>query len=228
MRIDALLSRYGYCSRSEARAWLKAGRIKVRGVIPKSPAEKANPAQVTIDGEPVEYPDGILALLHKPAGYVCSHDSSEGSTIYELLPARWLRRNPPVTTVGRLDKDTTGVLLVTDSGEHVHAWTSPRHKVSKVYEVTVDRDLPAGLAELFASGTLLLDGEEKPCLPAKLEVLDPREAQLEIIEGRHHQVKRMFASQGCTVTRLHRSAFGRFTLGGLAPGEWRIIQTDDI
>ena len=227
MRLDALLSRYGYCSRSEARAWVKAGRVKIGETIARNVADKVNPALVTIDGEPVEHPDGILALIHKPAGYVCSHDPGEGPAIYDLLPARWRERNPAITTIGRLDKDTTGVLLITDDGERVHRWTSPRHKVPKVYDVIVDADLPPGLGELFASGTLILEGEQKPCLPGKLEVLGPREARLEITEGRYHQVKRMFASQGCSVIRLHRSAFGIFTLEGLGVGEWRIVRDDE-
>lgn len=227
MRLDALLSRYGYCSRSEARAWVKAGRVRIGETVARNVADKANPALVTIDGEPVEHPDGILALLYKPAGYVCSHDPGEGPAIYDLLPARWRERNPSITTIGRLDKDTTGVLLVTDDGERVHRWTSPRHKVPKVYEVTVDADIPPGLGELFASGTLMLEGEQKPCLPAKLEVLGPREARLEIVEGRYHQVKRMFASQGCSVIRLHRSAFGIFNLEGLAVGELRIVDENE-
>jgi 16S rRNA pseudouridine516 synthase len=228
VRIDALLSRYGYCSRSEARAWIKAGRVQVGGKLARNTADKAEPAAVTIDGEPVEHPDGILALLHKPAGYVCSHDAGEGPTIYDLLPPRWLQRNPTATTIGRLDKDTTGVLLITDDGERVHRWTSPRHKVPKVYEVTVDADLPPNLRELFASGTLLLEGEAKPCLPAKLELLGAREARIELTEGRYHQVKRMFASQGCTVTRLHRSAFGIFKVENLAPGEWRVVSAEEV
>jgi 16S rRNA pseudouridine516 synthase len=226
LRLDALLSRFGYCSRSEARAWIKAGRVRVGAVVAKSPADKAAPGNVLVDGEPVEHPHGILALLHKPAGHVCSHDSGEGPTIYDLLPPRWLARNPPVTSIGRLDKDATGVLLVTDDGGLVHRWTSPKHKVAKIYEVTVAEDLPAGIAEVFAGGTLMLDGDDKPCLPARVEVLGPREARLEIVEGRYHQVKRMFASQGCPVVRLHRSRFGEFTLDGLAPSEWRIITAE--
>lgn len=228
VRIDALLSRYGYCSRSEARAWVKAGRVTIGGIPVRNTADKANPATVRIDGEPVEHPAGILALLHKPAGYICSHDAAEGPSVYDLLPARWLQRNPAITTIGRLDKDTTGALLITDDGERVHRWTSPRHKMPKIYEVTVDADLPAGLPEVFASGTLLLEGEEKPCLPAKIEILGAREARLEIIEGRYHQVKRMFASQGCSVTRLHRFAFGAFRVDDLAPGCWRIVPPDEI
>lgn len=222
-RLDALLSRYGYCSRSEARGWLKAGRVTVSGKPARSPNDKAAPVSVLVDGVPIEHPDGILALLHKPTGYVCSHDAGEGPTIYDLLPPQWLRRNPAVTTIGRLDKDTTGVLLVTDIGEIVHRWTSPKHKVPKLYEVTVAEDLPAGLGALFAAGTLMLEGEKDPCLPAKLEVVGAREARIELTEGRYHQVKRMFASQGCPVTRLHRSHFGEYTVEGLAPGEWRVV-----
>ena len=223
LRLDALLSRYGYCSRSEARSWVKAGRVRVAGVPARSPADKAAPGNVLVDGEPVEHAEGILALLHKPSGCVCSHDSAEGPTIYDLLPARWLQRNPPVTSIGRLDKDATGALLVTDLGELVHRWTSPKHKVPKIYEITVSMDLPPGIEEIFAGGKMLLEGEDKPCLPAKLEVLGPCEARLEIVEGRYHQVKRMFASQGCPVTRLHRSRFGDYTVEGLAPGEWSLV-----
>ncbi len=222
-RLDQILSRYGYCSRSEARAWVKSGRVLVHGVPAKSFSDKVLPSSLLIEGQPIDQPDGILALLHKPAGYVCTHEGREGPTIYELLPEQWMQRNPSVTSIGRLDKDTTGLILVTDIGDLVHRWTSPKHKVPKVYEVTVDADLPPGLGELFASGTLLLEDEDKPCLPAQLEVLGPREATLEIVEGRYHQVKRMFASQGCNVTRLHRSRFGELTLEGLAPAQWRLL-----
>jgi 16S rRNA pseudouridine516 synthase len=126
-----------------------------------------------------------------------------------------------VTSVGRLDKDTTGVLLVTDLGELVQRWTSPKHKVPKVYEVTTDREIAPALVERFAEGTLMLDGDPKPCLPARLEILSAHAARLELIEGRYHQVKRMFASAGLTVVRLHRSRFGDFELGDLRPGHWR-------
>ncbi|MBI5775714.1 MAG: rRNA pseudouridine synthase [Verrucomicrobia bacterium] len=228
LRLDHLLSHYGYCSRRESRDWLRAGRVTVNGAPAKSPSDKADPLAVLVDGAPVECPRGILALLHKPAGCVCSHDSREGPSVYDLLPAQWLRRNPPVTTVGRLDKDTTGVLLITDLGALVQRWTSPKHKEPKIYEVTVDADLRPELIPLFAAGTLVLEDEDKPCLPAKLEILGPRTARLELVEGRYHQVKRMFASQGCTVTRLHRSRFGEFELGGLAPGQWRLVPVEGV
>lgn len=189
----------------------------------RSPSDKARPSDLLVDGQPIECPDGILAVLFKPAGYICTHKEGEGLTIYDLVPSRWLRRNPPVTSVGRLDKDTTGVLLLTDQGEFVHRWTSPRYEVAKVYEVTVDGQLVPELVEIFASGALQLEGEAKACLPAKLEIVSNHKARLELTEGRYHQVKRMFASQGLTVTRLHRSRFGEFDVNGLAEGQWRLV-----
>jgi 16S rRNA pseudouridine516 synthase len=176
----------------------------------------------------VEFPDGLLVMFHKPAGLTCSHEERDGPTIYEQLPLQWSSRNPPVTSIGRLDKDATGLLLLTDQGEWVHQLTSPRHKVPKVYEVEVEADLPSGLTELFASGTLQLDDEPKPCLPARLEVIGPRQARLELTEGRYHQVKRMFGSQGCPVIRLHRARFGALELGDLEVGSWRPIQMAEI
>jgi 16S rRNA pseudouridine516 synthase len=176
---------------------------------------------VRIDGEAPDHPDGLLLLLHKPVGLVCSHDDGEGPNVYRLLPERWRRRNPPVTSIGRLDKETSGLLLLTDQSELVHRLTSPKHKVPKVYTATVNRDLPAGLDTIFSGGTLLLAGEDTPCAQAELKVTGPREAELTLTEGRYHQVRRMFASQGCEVVALHRARFGHLDVGGLEPGHWR-------
>lgn len=166
-------------------------------------------------------------MLHKPVGYVCTHSEDEGPTIYELLPARWSMRNPAVTSVGRLDKDTSGLLLITDRGDLVQKWTSPKSVVEKVYEAVVDRPLEGQLVELFASGTMKLRGEDKPCLPAKLEILEDRRAQLTITEGRYHQVRRMFACAGWHVEQLHRSRFGAYELGDLTEGEWLMLDLPD-
>lgn len=220
-RLDQILANFGYCSRSEARLFLRRGRVTVEGTVVKDPSEKFALASVRVDGQPLDCPDGLLAVFNKPAGYVCTHDRKEGPIVFDLLPARWLKRNPPATTVGRLDKDTTGVLLLTDQGALVQRWTSPHHKVPKVYEVTFEGEVKSELIRLFAAGTLLLEDDLKPCLPAKLELVSPQEARLELVEGRYHQVKRMFGSQGLNVTRLHRSHFGEHTVDGLQPGEWR-------
>ena len=220
-RLDQTLANLGYCSRREARDWLRAGRVRVGGEPEDDPGRKAAALEVTVDGEPLDHPEGLLLLFHKPAGLVCSHEGREGPSVYDGLPERWRRRNPPVTSVGRLDKETTGLLLLTDLPDVVHRLTSPRHKVPKVYRAVLDRAVPAEAAERFAAGALLLPGEEHPCAPAALEVLGPREARLTLTEGRYHQVRRMFGALGATVVALHRESFGSLTLEGVAPGQWR-------
>lgn len=227
-RLDQLLSSFGYCTRSQAGPWVRAGRVVVSGQVATAANQKARPEEVQVDGEALECPFGILAVLHKPAGWVCSRDPRDGRSVFDLLPARWSRRNPPVTTVGRLDKDTTGVLVVTDRGELVQRWTSPRHKLPKVYEVQLDRALEPGLVPLFASGKLLLEGETKACAPARLEILAERTGRLCLVEGRYHQVKRMFASQGYAVTALHRGRFGSLTADGLSAGQWRHVTVQEV
>jgi 16S rRNA pseudouridine516 synthase len=225
-RLDQLLANLGYCSRREARACVQAGRVTVRGEVADDFGAKANPADVRVDGEPLDHPDGLLLLLHKPVGLVCSHDEREGPNVYSLLPPRWRARNPQVTSIGRLDKDTSGLLLLTDQSDLVHRLTSPKHKVPKVYRATVNADLPPALIPLFASGTLLLKDEKSPCAPAELKILSPREAELTLTEGRYHQVRRMFASQGAEVLSLHRTQFGHLDLGDLKPGHWRELSLD--
>ena len=222
-RLDQTLANLGYCSRREARDWLRAGRVRVAGQPADDPGQRVAAAAVTVDGYPLDQPDGLLLLYHKPAGLVCSHEAREGPSVYDGLPERWRRRNPPVTTIGRLDKETTGLLLLTDLSDLVHRLTSPKHKVPKVYRAMLDCAVPGGAAERFAAGSLMLPGEGSPCAPAALEVLGPREARLTLTEGRYHQVRRMFAALGATVVALHRESFGPLTLEGVAPGEWRVL-----
>ncbi len=223
-RLDQLLANLGYCSRREARAWVEGGRVTVAGKVIDDPGQKADPAAVRVDGEPLDHPEGLLLLVHKPAGLVCSHDEREGPNVYSLLPARWRQRNPQITSIGRLDKETTGLLLLTDQSDLVHRLTSPKHKVPKIYRATVDRDLTPDLIALFAAGTLQLDGEKEPCRPAELRIVAPREAELVLVEGKYHQVRRMFAATGRTVLALYRTQFGPLTLDGLAPGTWRELE----
>lgn len=225
-RLDQLLANLGYCSRRQAREWIEAGRVSVAGQNVDDFGLKAPEADVRVDGEPLDHPASLLLLLHKPVGLVCSHDEREGPNVYSLLPERWRRRNPIVTSIGRLDKDTSGLLLLTDLSPLVHRLTSPRHKVPKVYRATVDRDLAPDLAARFASGTLVLEGEKEPCAPAEFRQLGPREAELTLTEGRYHQVRRMFAATGATVLALHRARFGHLELGDLSPGSWRELPLD--
>ncbi len=222
-RLDQLLSSLGYCSRREASAMVRAGRVKLGDVVLAKADQRVDPQQIRVDGEALEAPDGLLAVLHKPIGYICTHSDGEGPTIYKLLPPRWSQRNPAVTSVGRLDKETSGLLLVTDLGDLVHRFTSPKSDVEKAYLADLDRDLDPALIAIFASGSLLLRGEDKPCLPGRLEILSPRTARLTITEGRYHQVRRMFASQGWHVEKLHRERFGTYDLGEIPAGEWRML-----
>jgi 16S rRNA pseudouridine516 synthase len=223
-RIDQILSALGYGSRRDAAALVAQGRVLAAGEPVGSADQRVEPDSVTLDGQPLDCPGGVFAMLHKPADFVCSHSEADGAPVYGLLPPRWRLRRPPVTSVGRLDKDTTGLLLVTDDGQLVHRLTSPRADVEKVYEVTVDRPLEAGLVGVFGAGTLVLRNERDPCLPAALEITGPLTARLTLREGRYHQVKRMFASQGWHVVALHRSRFGPWDLGNLKPGEWSVLE----
>ena len=224
MRIDAILSRYGYCSRREAAQWVKRGRVLVKGVAAKSASAKAEPEDVLVNGEPIPFPAGLYVALHKPLGCTCSH-REEGELVYDLLPQQWLNRGDGVSTVGRLDKETSGLLLITDDGAFVHALTSPKRHVPKVYEFECSAPIPADAVALFASGELMLHGETTPCLPAELEITGERTGRLTLPEGRHHQVRRMLAAVGAPVVTLCRTAIGPLQLAdlNLEPGEWAAI-----
>lgn len=226
-RVDQILSQCGYCSRREAVHWVKRKRVwTVEGELIRSPSQKVDPTQILVDHEPIDHPKGLLVMLHKPQGYVCSHSELEGPSVFDLLPEQWMSRNPKPMSVGRLDRDTTGLLLITDLGSLVHTWTSPRHQVLKTYEVTVDRPLEQSLVSAFAQGDLVLPGENKPCLPAQLEIIDAQTASITISEGKFHQIKRMFGLSGYHVESLHRSQFGSLTLGDLGAGQFKELSLD--
>ncbi len=230
LRADALLSRFGYCSRREAAAWIRAGRICLDQETITSPSVKLDPARVLVDGEPIPFVNGILVALHKPLGYTCSHTPENGApTIYELLPAQWLARSPAVQSIGRLDKETSGLLMLSDDGDLVHALTSPRRHIQKVYEYRTIAPVPLEATALFASGSFTLNGEKTPCLPAALEpdATDPCHGFLRLHEGRYHQVRRMLAAVGAPVTQLTRVAIGSLQLASLSllPGEWTPVDS---
>lgn len=228
VRLDKLLGSLGYCVRKEVVALLRDGVITHTDNLPLKSDTKVFHEEILYEGEPLDPPTGIVILMNKPLGLVCSHDDGEGRLVYDLLPSRWRLRDPKISTIGRLDKETSGLLLLSDDGALLHRLTSPKHKVPKVYEVTLDRPLQGNEAEIFASGTLMLNGEKTPCLPAKLTIIDESHVTLEIIEGRYHQVRRMFAAVGNHVTALHRSTFGNLTLWDLKEGEYRLIDAESL
>ena len=228
MRLDRLLGNYGYIdSRSQARDFVRSNEVLHQGKPVTDVTTGVLPRDVTINGC-VPGPDpGFIIMMHKPVGYECSHAGS-GRMVYDLLPAQLMRRSPRVVTVGRLDKDTSGLLLLTDDGQVVQRLNSPRHHVAKTYEAVLRRPLGGGERALFASGELLLGGEDKPLLPAVLTPMeDGNKAQLTITEGRYHQVKRMFEATGNEVVALHRLSVGGLTLDELPPGEWRYLTPGD-
>lgn len=222
-RLDQLLANLGYCSRRGARDFLKQHEVVLAGDTTRlfDSAIKVASDRLCIDGEPADHPDGLLLLVNKPTGLVCSHDEREGPNVYSLLPERWRARNPQITSIGRLDKETSGLILLTDLSPLVHRLTSPKHHVPKRYLATLDRPASESLIPLFAAGTLLLEGERTPCAPAHLEMLGEREVALTLTEGRYHQVRRMFAATGLTVLTLHREKFGSLTLGGVPEGQFK-------
>lgn len=221
-RIDAHLSSLGYCTRSEAKKFLRIYELYVKEERIFDPSIKAYHNDIKINNEALD-PETITILLNKPSGFICSHNDA-GSLIYALIPQRWNRRNPKISTIGRLDVDTTGAIILTDDGALNHKLSSPKSDVSKVYEATLAVPLKGDEKEIFASGELMLNGEKKPLLPSKLEVLGETHVRLEICEGKYHQVKRMFAAVGNRVLTLHRVSFGGFTVEDLKEGSYKFIE----
>jgi 16S rRNA pseudouridine516 synthase len=176
-----------------------------------------------VDGAPLDPPPPLTLIMHKPLGVVCSH-KEPGRSVYELLPLRWRGRDPALSTVGRLDAETSGLLLLTDDGGFLHRVISPKAHVTKRYFATLDRPLRGDEAALFASGTLMLDSETTPLKPAILEPRSATTAWLSVTEGRYHQVRRMFAACGNHVVALHRDRMGALTLpADLEPGGYRSL-----
>jgi 16S rRNA pseudouridine516 synthase len=232
-RLDRLLANMGYGSRREIQALVRAGEVLLDGApvkdadmrLPVSP-ELAD--RLRVSGARLDPPPGMAVMLHKPTGVTCSHKEA-GPLVYDLLPSRWRVREPALSTVGRLDKDTSGLLLLTDDGALLHRIISPRHHVAKRYVATLARPLEGHEGPQFASGELMLEGEDKPLAPAVLEVLGPTQARLTITEGRYHQVRRMFAAVGNHVDGLHRDRIGGLDLpDDLAPGGWRLMSAGDV
>ena len=226
MKLVKHIANLGYGSRKDVQWMFREGRITDAAgevLYADDPLDHDN---VRVDGEPLDLPPGLLLMLHKPIGYTCSM-KDPGRIVFDLLPPRFRERNPALSTVGRLDRDTSGVLLFTDDGQLLHRIIAPKSKLPKVYLATLADDLRGNEAALFASGTLMLDNEKTPLLPAELEPLDARRARLVLHEGRYHQVRRMFAAIGHHVQALHRGRIGGLTLGDLPEGQWRALDADD-
>lgn len=226
MKLVKLIANLGYGSRKQVATMFRDGRITdAQGEVLYAD-DQVDHDLIRVDGEPLDPPQGVLILLHKPIGYTCS-TKDPGNVVYDLFPPRFRLRSPVFASVGRLDRDTSGLLLMTDDGALLHRITHPKSHLAKVYEATLARDLDDEAIELFASGTLMLESEREPLAPAKLDVLEPRRARLTLTEGRYHQARRMFAAIGNHVETLHRCRVGGLELDDLPTGEWRILNSAD-
>ncbi len=222
MKLVKHLANLGYGSRKQV-AWLfREGRITDADGEVLYADDTPTHDEIRVDGEPLDPAPGILLMLNKPLAVTCSK-KDPGGVVFDLMPARFGTRDPALSTVGRLDRDTSGLLLLTDDGQLLHRIISPKSKLPKVYLVTLAQDLRGDEAIQFANGGLMLESEKTPLLPAELEVLGPRQARLTLHEGRYHQVRRMFAAVGNHVEALHRERIGGLNLGDLAEGQWRML-----
>lgn len=224
-RLDKFLAEAGVGSRSQVKELLKRGRVWVDGVPERDGGRKIDPQaqRITLDGELLAGRRRVVVLLNKPAGYVTATEDRT-PTVMELLPPEYLRQE--VKPVGRLDKETEGLLLFTNDGDLLHRLISPKKEVPKVYYARHEGQAGPEDVAAFAGGLTLKDGTV--CLPAKLEPLGPGESRITVCEGKYHQVRRMMAARGMPVTYLERRAEGPLTLGDLPRGQVRELTPEEI
>jgi len=227
MKLERRLANLGYGSRREVRRLFSKGAVTDLDGQKVNRDEKDLGQNILVHGEPMDARPPIVLILHKPAEFECSR-KSRNRTIYELLPPRFLARSPALSPVGRLDMDTTGLVILTDDGELLHRLTHPKHHVAKHYQMHTARPLDSEIAQRFADGTLQLESEQTPLKPAEFVQHTDTTATLVLREGRYHQVKRMMAAVGNHVEQLHRSKVGPLELGDLPAGEWKRLSPDEV
>ncbi|EHR7110440.1 rRNA pseudouridine synthase [Listeria monocytogenes] len=227
MRLDKLLSHTGFGSRKEVKPLLKSGAVVVNGTIQKDSKTQVNPDkdQVTVHGTPVVYQEFVYFMLHKPQNVVSATEDNVSETVIDLLAQEDTLTNP--FPVGRLDKDTEGLLIITNDGTLAHNLLSPKKHIDKTYYAKIDGGVVAEDVTAFADGITLDDGYT--CKPASLEIINPNEIKVTIQEGKFHQVKRMFAARGKTVSYLKRISMGNLQLDeSLELGEYRPLTETEL
>ena len=232
IRIDKLLANLGYGSRREVSIAVRSGVFVVGGEVKTDPSatlplDAALLGAATYRGDVLDPVSPFTLMLNKPRNYTCSHDE-QGLLVYDLLPERWSARSPVLSSAGRLDKDSTGLVLLTDDGDFLHRVISPKHHVWKQYQVSLRDPLAGNESELFAAGDFLLDADASPLKPARWEVTGEKSGIMALQEGRYRQIRRMFARLGNEVESLHRFSIGRLELGDLAEGEYRVLNAEDL
>ena len=225
-RLDKILTDTGRCSRSKAKEQIRAGSVRVNGAAVTDAAAKFDAAAVTVtvDGETIEAPGHLYVMLHKPEGLLSASEDKHKPTVLDLMPPAWKKRG--LFCVGRLDKDTTGLLLLTDDGEYAHKVISPKSNVTKLYEAEVEGSATEEDVRAFREGLTLKDGLR--CMSAELRILAPGRVQVVVMEGKYHQVKRMLASRGLPVRSLKRLRIGSLALDeNLQAGEYRLLSEEE-
>jgi 16S rRNA pseudouridine516 synthase len=229
MDLETLLFSQGFGSRRQCRGMVAEGRLSIGGDVltdPRADIDITPSLEFMVDGQPWTYHDKAYVVLNKPAGYECSRDPQHHLSIFHLLPPQFAERG--VQSVGRLDQDTTGLLLLSDDGAFVHAFTSPKRKVPKLYLATVRHPLDDTQLAKLRDG-VLLHGESKPSVALAAERRDDHLLELTVLEGKYHQVKRMVAAAGNRVEKLHRERVGGYALPDtLAEGTWRWLDETDL
>ena len=226
IRLDKFLSEAGAASRRQLRDIIRSGRVRVDGICITDYAYKFDEtsAQVTLDGAPVSAGRQMVVMMNKLAGYITATEDPRKPTVMELLPEEY--RRAQLKPIGRLDKETEGLLLFTNDGELLHQIVSPRHAVEKVYYAEHEGIVTADDIAQFAEGITLRDGTH--CLPAKLESLELGKSLITVQEGKYHQVRRMMSARGMYVTYLRRIREGKLELGDLAPGQVRLLSPEEV
>ena len=228
MKLYRALQSQGFGSRKACRLRINKGEVAVNGAVCDDPDAEVDPAtlEFTVDGATWRYRAQAYVLLHKPAGYECSHHPSHHPSVFALLPAPLIERG--VQCVGRLDQDTTGLLLFSDDGQFIHRMISPKKGVAKVYRATCAEPLTVAMLDALRTGVQLND-EPAPIAALACAAIDAHTLRLTLAEGKYHQVRRMIAAAGNHVDALHREAVGAFALpADLAPGQWRWLEADDL
>ena len=230
IRLDRLLANLGYGSRKDVATLVKQGRVTLHNEIVDDAGLNLAPDDIEVlqlDSEAIDPPAPLTIMLHKPAGYTCSHDE-KGALVYDLLPERWKLRNPTLSCAGRLDKESTGQVILTDDGDLLHRIIHPKSHAEKHYAVTLENDLNGNESQLFATGTFLMEGDNKPLKPAEWTATGRKSGTMVLHEGRYHQIRRMFETLGNKVETLHRFQTGGLTLDGVDSGKYRILTPGEL
>jgi len=232
MRLDRLMANLGYGSRKDIARLVTDKRVTLNGTVlgdagASITLDDVSSGALRLDGEFVDPPAPLHIMLHKPAGYSCSHDE-KGALVYDLLPPRWLLRKPALSCAGRLDKESTGQVILTDDGDLLHRIISPKKHAEKRYAVTLEHALRGDETAQFSSGHFLLRDDDKPLKPAQWQPADSKSGTMVLHEGRYHQIRRMFEALGNRVITLHRFQTGSLALDPLEPGKYRQLTADDM